>query len=129
MLVNTKVLDLKTKEIIMKTMEIELVIEVNKEGTVFYKHPLTGKLHRLDGPAVEYADGDKAWYSNGWIHREDGPALEYADGDKEWWVNGKRHRLDGPAVEWHCGTKMWFLNGVEYSYYNWLVEVGRASRN
>ena len=24
-----------------------------------------GKLHRLDGPAIEYRDGTKAWYING----------------------------------------------------------------
>ena len=23
------------------------------------------KLHRLDGPAIEYANGDKSWYMNG----------------------------------------------------------------
>ena len=34
--------------------------------------------------------GDKAWYLNGKRHRVNGPALEYADGTKEWWyLNGK----------------------------------------
>lgn len=46
--------------------------------------------HRLDGPAYEYADGDKSWWVNGKRHRLDGPALECADGSKEWWVEGKR---------------------------------------
>jgi hypothetical protein len=36
-----------------------------------------GKLHREDGPAVEYADGSKKWYLNGKLHREGGPAVEY----------------------------------------------------
>ena len=49
---------------------------------------LNGKLHREDGPAVEFADGDKFWYLNGKLHREDGPAVEYADGDK-FGLNGK----------------------------------------
>ena len=48
-----------------------------------------GKLHREDGPAVEYIDGDKKWYLNGKLHREDGPAVEDTDGNKEWWLNGK----------------------------------------
>ena len=26
----------------------------------------------------------------GKLHREDGPAIEYDDGDKEWWLNGKQ---------------------------------------
>ena len=24
-----------------------------------------GKCHRLDGPAIEYADGSKSWFING----------------------------------------------------------------
>ena len=35
--------------------------------------------------------GDKEWYLNGKLHREDGPAIEYVDGDKEWWLNGKEY--------------------------------------
>ena len=70
-----------------------------------------GNLHRLDGPATVYNNGDEAWYKHGKLHREDGPAIENADGSKEWWVNGNRHRLDGPAVEWRNGTKAWWVNG------------------
>ena len=33
--------------------------------------------------------GNKVWYKNGKYHREDGPAIEYATGDKEWWLNNK----------------------------------------
>jgi hypothetical protein len=51
---------------------------------------VNGFRHRLDGPAVEWADGTKGWYVNGLRHRLDGPAIEWADGDKEWWVNGIR---------------------------------------
>jgi hypothetical protein len=69
-----------------------------------------GELHRLDGPAVEYADGDKVWYVDGKRHRLDGPAVEYDDGSKEWWVDCKRHRLDGPAVEYADGFKAWYVN-------------------
>ena len=68
-------------------------------------------LHREDGPAVEYVDGDKVWYLNGKLHREDGPAIEWANGSREWWLNGKRHREDGPAVEYADGTKYWYLKG------------------
>ena len=44
--------------------------------------------HRENGPAVEYATGDKRWYQNGDLHRTDGPAIEYASGTKRWYING-----------------------------------------
>ena len=67
--------------------------------------------HRLDGPAVEYADGFKEWWAEGKLHRLDGPAIEYADGHKAWYVDGKRHRIDGPAIEWADGYKEWYVDG------------------
>ena len=33
--------------------------------------------------------GDKRYYVNNVLHREDGPAVEYANGDKEWWLKNK----------------------------------------
>ena len=45
--------------------------------------------HRKDGPAIEWANGDKSWYLNGKCHREDGPAIEYANGTKAWYLNGQ----------------------------------------
>ena len=48
-----------------------------------------GQLHRLDGAAIEYADGNKVWYLNDKRHRIDGAAIEYADGNKSWYINGK----------------------------------------
>ena len=74
---------------------------------------LNGKLHREDGPAIKYADGSKIWYLNGELHREDGPAVEYADGDKHWYLNGQYHREDGPAVVYANGNKSWYLNHEE----------------
>ena len=55
----------------------------------------------------------KCWYLNGKRHREDGPAVEFADGDKFWYLNGKRHREDGPAIECANGYKAWYLNDEE----------------
>ena len=71
---------------------------------------LNGKLHREDGPAIEWADGTKEWYLNGDRHREDGPAFKGSDGYKEWWRNGSLHREDGPASKWKGGCKEWYLN-------------------
>jgi hypothetical protein len=33
--------------------------------------------------------GTKEWRLNGKLHREDGPAVEYADGVKYWFYHGK----------------------------------------
>lgn len=62
-------------------------IVADKDKILYY---LNGKLHREDGPATEFANGDKEWYINGKLHREDGPAIEYNNGDKSWYINGKR---------------------------------------
>jgi len=55
------------------------------------------------------------YFKNGKYHREDGPAIELADGTKAWYLNDKRHRLDGPAVEWVGGNKQWYIEGKLYS--------------
>ena len=34
--------------------------------------------------------GDKYWYLNGKIHREDGPAVEFVNGTKHWYLDGKQ---------------------------------------
>lgn len=52
----------------------------------FIEHDSGEKIpHRLDGPAIEWADGDGWWFVNGHRHRLDGPAVERADGTGEWW--------------------------------------------
>ena len=100
----------------------------DKEMTVFHREDgpavewadgykawcINNKLHREDGPAIERVDGTRCWYVDGTRHREDGPAVEDADGRKVWWVNGERHREDGPAVERTDGSKAWFINGKEF---------------
>ena len=58
---------------------------VSEDGTIFYK--LNGKLHREDGPAIEFSDGTKWWFLHDDRHRLDGPAIEHSDGYKEWWIN------------------------------------------
>ena len=34
-------------------------------------------------------NGTKAWYLNDKLHREDGPAIEYSNGNKFWYLNDK----------------------------------------
>ena len=77
-------------------------VTVEQHGTEW---KLNDKFHREDGPACEYANGDKAWFINGKLHREDGPAVEYASGAKEWYINGEELTEDefnqriNPVVE------------------------------
>jgi hypothetical protein len=85
--------------------------KINSSGTK--KWYLSDKLHREDGPAIEYDDGARSWYLNGKLHREGGPAIEYSNGAKSWCLNGKFHREDGPAIEYSSGHKEWYLNGKE----------------
>ncbi len=91
----------------------EYIVRVHKDRTEWHQH---GQLHRIDGPAVEYANGNKIWYVNNEMHREDGPAIEFANGDKEWWVNGQLHRTDGPAIEFANGDKEWHIKGKRYTF-------------
>jgi hypothetical protein len=94
----------------------EQYIKIDENGSKYYYSDAAMKiLHRLDGPAVEYAGGDKVWCVHGKCHRLDGPAVEYASGAKAWYVHGKRHRLDGPAIEYSDGTKAWFVDGKPVS--------------
>ena len=51
---------------------------------------MNGKLHREDGPAIEWSDGSKHWYFNDSLHRKDGPAAECAEELKVWYLDGKR---------------------------------------
>jgi len=62
------------------------------------------------------SNGTKRWFLNGKLHREDGPAIEWADGSKWWYLNGKRHREDGPAIENPNGTKWWYLSSKQVSW-------------
>ena len=100
-------------------MQEEQYIKINKYGIKrHYKDKAMTVCHRLDGPAMEYTNGDKVWCVDDRVHRSDGPAIEYANGGKEWYVDGKRHRLDGPAIEYANGWKVWFVDGDEVSEEN-----------
>jgi hypothetical protein len=86
-----------------------------------------GKLHREDGPAVEYADGTKFWYQNGQLHRDDGPAFEYVNGTKYWFQNGELHRADGPAIENANRDKLWYIEGKKYTEKEYNKKIGKKT--
>lgn len=70
-----------------------------------------GKLHRKGEPAVIQSNGARIWYYWDQKSRNDGPAVENPDGSEEWWLLGKRHRYDGPAVVKADGTTEWWFAG------------------
>lgn len=65
----------------------EQYIDIRNGTKCYYKDKAKTILHRLDGPAIEAADGTKSWYVNNKCHRTDGPAVEMLDGWKYWFVN------------------------------------------
>ena len=67
-------------------MEDKYEVLTNSHETIYCKN---GKLHRLDGPAVKYFNGDKYWYKEGNRHRLDGPAIECSNGTKIWYYEDK----------------------------------------
>jgi hypothetical protein len=87
----------------------EYKVTVTKEVTRW--HNESNQLHRENGPAEEYANGDKFYYINGLLHRENGPAVERANGYKFYYIKGLLHREDGPAVEYADGSKRYYING------------------
>ncbi len=102
----------------------EYIVRVYDNRTEWFNKD--GDRHRIDGPAVEYANGDKEWYQNGQLHRIDGPAVEGANGHKAWYQNGLCHRIDGPAVEKANGYKAWYNKGnllTEAEYHEAIAPV------
>ena len=73
----------------VEAVEEQPQMHVDANGTKMWR--LHGKLHREDGPAVEWSNGSKAWYMHGERHREDGAAVESLNGYKAWWLHGKRY--------------------------------------
>lgn len=70
-----------------------------------------------DSECIEYSDGLKIWRDKDWkIHRKNGPAIEYTWGTQCWYKHGKNHRLDGPAIIVPQGkdtVKHWYIDGEE----------------
>ena len=87
----------------------------NNRGTFYFSKP--GNWIDKDGSPI---------YEK--LHRLDGPAVEFGDGTKWWFINGKQHRHDGPAVEWPNGTKFWWIDGEQLTqkrFNKWRKQNGR----
>ncbi len=77
--------------------------------TLYYKKD-TEILHRADGPAVEYGNGQFSYYVDGKQHREDGPAV-FVGGTERWYIFGKLHRDGGPAEKTVSGRIKYYKQG------------------
>jgi hypothetical protein len=108
---------------------IKKVIE--DDGTIRY---YLGDLHHNpEGPAViGFAGRHKEYWIKGLRHRIDGPAIEYLDGDYEYWEEGRLHNLQGPAK---CidGVVEYWIDGRKYAnedeYIMKLFEMGYVNGN
>jgi hypothetical protein len=96
--------------------------EIDVEGNKWW-YEADDKLHRDDGPAVEYADGDEEWWQHGELHRDDGPAVVNSSYYTAWVQHDELHRDDGPAVIYTNGDQEWYLNGKKLSFDEWLDEA------
>ena len=114
--------------IIRKYASMSLLHKSHSDGVMYEYVNYRGWNHRVDGPAVELADGTRKWCLYGLFHRVDGPAVELADGTREWFLNGKRHREDGPAVELVDGTREWYLHGKLHREDGHAVEWADGTR-
>jgi hypothetical protein len=127
-------------------------VRTRREDGAFEWRNEKGKLHRDDGPALEfpYVGGTRAWYRNGkrhrdgapaiedkygvcWYHndkldREDGPAIETTNGYKYWYRNGQYHRDGGPAIEDPDGNKFWWRHGKRHRDDGPAVELADGTK-
>lgn len=86
------------------------IVEVHREYTEWKNEE--GNLHRLDGPAIEYSNGDKSYWENGKRHRLDGPAVIFINGYTAYFQNGEPHRIAGPAIVHADGIKEYWIDGI-----------------
>lgn len=54
-------------------------------------HLCNGKLHRMNGPAIEFAGGAAAYFQDGKLHCTNGPAIYWPyEEDCQWFIQGQR---------------------------------------
>jgi len=73
------------------------MLKINRNGDRFW----------FKGEAPEIVEG-RMWWFGGKLHREDGPAVEWANGTKEWCIDNDNHRIGGPSIEFGDGNNNHF---------------------
>jgi hypothetical protein len=96
----------------------EQYIRINAVGDkYYYKDREMTIMHREDGPAIEYSNGDNSWYIDNKCHREDGPAADWAGGlQKRWYIHGKHLTEEGfnARNNYSCNNKVIEVDGKKY---------------
>ena len=62
---------------------------------------------------LQLPDGTNIYTTDGRLHREDGPAIEFSNGTSYYFIDGVLHRDNGPAIS--CADPAgchWFKHGV-----------------
>ena len=97
---------------------------ISDSGNKFYY--IEDQLHRIDQPAIEYADGGYKFYYKGVLHRDNGPAVvmkNYNGSDTELYYHyGVLHNDKGPA-EKSGNCEIYYLYGKRYKEEDWLEQV------
>jgi hypothetical protein len=80
-----------------------------------------GEAWYVDVKRVWHLLYEREWHVDGKLHRLDGPAIQWgggvaAGGSESWYVDGKEHRLDGPALVLAGGVaaggyESWYVDG------------------
>jgi hypothetical protein len=66
----------------------QMKVKNNEEEHELLPSDFTGAFERCDG--VQFTDRVFiTCFKNGKLHREDGPAVEWADGEKRWYLSGE----------------------------------------
>ena len=63
----------------------------------------------------------KQWFLGSRWHRVNGPAVLWADGHCEWYQNGLLHRSNGPAIVRVNGKLSWYWYGYEVTEYEHMM--------
>jgi hypothetical protein len=71
-----------------------------------------GLRHRIDGPAVIYADGREQYWVDGKLHRIGAPAI-IEHHCVVYCKNGLQHREDGPSLIFNDGYEEFWIDGVQ----------------
>ena len=61
----------------------------NKHGNILYYKKNTSIVHNPYGPAFVTKTGVKRYYIENKLHRLDGFAIIYCNGEGEYWINGE----------------------------------------
>lgn len=64
---------------------------------------------------ITYPSGDELYYVYGELHRVNGPAVKYANNTKKWYFYGKLHRIDGAAIIYSFNYSIFYLSDINLS--------------